>query len=210
MSSSERSHTKAENFDFEISFKEFHVTSPKRAGHNKIYDSTRSKSFFFELADPQQCTNNIQLKIHTNDFHMKLSPIHYKSTSRISNTKFQISNMLRHFFSHQQVIPRRIQQKYFNLIRLKLLDRIILIKSRGDSQLRRNTLTKTFFNFSYKRYCFHFGIFLPCSHPLSHTLTGDVTNICTVPCPYIMSYHRRACIDHHTANMLHFSVIDLQ
>jgi hypothetical protein len=121
---------------FLISFKKFHVTRLNRAGSNKIYEINRLKSFFFELADQPQSTNNIHLKIYTNDYHIKSTPISYNSTSLLPNIKFQVSTMLTHFFSHQYVIPRRIQQKYFQLIRSKLLDRIDMIKSRGNNTQR--------------------------------------------------------------------------
>ncbi|EXX72643.1 hypothetical protein RirG_067450 [Rhizophagus irregularis DAOM 197198w] len=63
-----------------VSLKKFHVTMPKRSGYNKIYEIRRSRSFFFELADHNQNTNEIHLKIHTNDYHMKTKPISYNNT----------------------------------------------------------------------------------------------------------------------------------
>lgn len=66
---------------------------------------------------------------------MNTTPIRYKSTSRFPNYKYRISIMLTHFFSLQKVIPRRIQQKYFNMIRDKLLARISIIKSRAEKKL---------------------------------------------------------------------------
>ncbi|EXX69481.1 hypothetical protein RirG_095640 [Rhizophagus irregularis DAOM 197198w] len=92
---------------------------------------------------------------------MSTIPIKYHSTSALPNAKYQISKGLQHFFSSQKVIPRRIQKKYFDMIRNKLLDRIMFIKSRESKINNKNTTTKTFFNFSYKRYRFHFGIFIP-------------------------------------------------
>ncbi|PKK55418.1 hypothetical protein RhiirC2_802449 [Rhizophagus irregularis] len=38
--------------------------------------------------------------------------------------------------------------------------------------------------------------------PHSNKGTNDVTNICNIPCPYVMSYHHRACIDHHSTPFL--------
>ncbi|PKY49226.1 hypothetical protein RhiirA4_465106 [Rhizophagus irregularis] len=63
---------------FLISFKKFHVTKIHKAGYNKIYEFRRSKSFFFEIADHNLDTNQIHLKIHTNDYHMSTSPIKYR------------------------------------------------------------------------------------------------------------------------------------
>ncbi|EXX66250.1 hypothetical protein RirG_125600 [Rhizophagus irregularis DAOM 197198w] len=91
-----------------VSLKKFHVTTPKQSGFNKIYEIRRSRSFFFELADCNENTNEIHLKIHTNDYHMKMKPISYNNTSLFPNDKYQISCMLTHFFALQRVIPRRI------------------------------------------------------------------------------------------------------
>jgi hypothetical protein len=56
----------------------------------------------------------------------------------------------------------RIQHKYYGLIRSKLLERILIINTRVHNLSPRNTITKTFFNFTYKKYRFHFGIYVPC------------------------------------------------
>ncbi|POG82770.1 hypothetical protein GLOIN_2v1493568 [Rhizophagus irregularis DAOM 181602=DAOM 197198] len=183
-------------FSFDVSFHKFHVTKPNRAGCNKIYEIRRSKSFFFELADPSANTNDIHLKIHTNDYHMKSTPISYSSTCSFPNLRFQISKMLQHFFSHQKVIPRSIQKKYFNLIRSKLLNRYFLVNSRADKVTLRNSQTKTFFKFSYKRYRFYLGIFTPCNFSTTYNFEPKHTQICRVPSPYIMSHNRRACVSH--------------
>ncbi|PKK78336.1 hypothetical protein RhiirC2_770303 [Rhizophagus irregularis] len=124
---------RGKNNPLKISFSKFHVTLPRRSGYNRIYEIRRSRSFFFELDDHPQNTNDIHLKIHTNDYHMKTKPISYNNTSTIPNAKYQISCMLTHFFSSQRVIPRRIQQKYFYFIRDKLLARQMMILSRANS-----------------------------------------------------------------------------
>ncbi|PKY59962.1 hypothetical protein RhiirA4_483143 [Rhizophagus irregularis] len=173
-----------------ISFKKFHVTHKQKSGYNKIYEFRRSRSFFFELVDQIPDTNDIHLRIHTNDYHMSSNPISYTSTSKLPNAKYQISKGLQHFFSAQRVIPRRIQQKYFGLIRKKLLERIDLIKSREQKKDRRNRSTKTFFNFTYKKYRFHFGIYIPCDHDIKSQYSQT---ICRVPSPITLSNNRHAC-----------------
>ncbi|RGB35824.1 hypothetical protein C1646_784766 [Rhizophagus diaphanus] len=189
------SHTNKE-FSFLISFEKFHVTKPHRTGFNKIYEFRRSRSFFFEIVDQLPDTNEIHLKIYTNDYHMSSTPIRYYSTSRLPNCRFQIFKCLTHFFSSQRVIPKRIQDKYFDMLRKKLLDRITFIKSREQNKSQRNHMIKTFFNFSYKKYRFYFGIYKACSHP-AHTLRGtNISPLCTSPSPFIMSDERKACIDH--------------
>ncbi|PKY50923.1 hypothetical protein RhiirA4_446607 [Rhizophagus irregularis] len=181
------------DFTFQISFKKFHVTKIHKAGLNKIYEFRRSKSFFFEIVDHHENTNHLHLRIHTNDYSMSSCPISYKSTSKLPNAKYQISKGLEHFFSAQKVIPRRIQQKYFNLIRTKLLDRINFIRSREQKIDDRNYSTKSFFNFSYKRYRFYFGIYIPCNFNINCEFSKDLTRTCPLPSPFVMSKSRRGC-----------------
>ncbi|POG59289.1 hypothetical protein GLOIN_2v1885163 [Rhizophagus irregularis DAOM 181602=DAOM 197198] len=145
------------NYNFSTKYEKFHVTPSHRAGYNKIYNFRRSKSFFFELVDHLPNTNELQLKIYTNDYHMSSSPISHNSTSQLPNFKFQISKQLTHFFSTQKVIPRRFQEKFFTLIRKKLLERLDFIVSHAQKKDTNNHMTKTFFNFSYKKYRFYFG-----------------------------------------------------
>uniref|UniRef100_U9UFP4 DUF8211 domain-containing protein n=3 Tax=Rhizophagus irregularis TaxID=588596 RepID=U9UFP4_RHIID len=71
--------------------------------------------------------------------------------------------------------------------------------SRASKIDSRNTTTKNFFNFSYKRYRFHFGIYIPCSHDyITPGFPGfsPPKTICKVPTPFIMSDFRRACVLH--------------
>ncbi|PKY49303.1 hypothetical protein RhiirA4_243177 [Rhizophagus irregularis] len=115
-----------------------------------------------------------------------------KSTSKVPNAKYQI---LQHFFS--------ASKKYFNLIRDKLLDRINITRSREQKIDERNYTTKTFFNFSYKRYRFYFGIFIPCNYHIKHDLSPDLTQTCLVPSPIVMSNFRQGCGLHfHEQNPL--------
>ncbi|PKY52439.1 hypothetical protein RhiirA4_425276 [Rhizophagus irregularis] len=64
-------------FSFLVSFEHFHVISASKAGYNKIYNFRRSKSFFFEVVDEIHGTNEIHLKIYTNDYHMSQTPIRF-------------------------------------------------------------------------------------------------------------------------------------
>ncbi|PKK69113.1 hypothetical protein RhiirC2_832594 [Rhizophagus irregularis] len=71
--------------------------------------------------------------------------------------------------------------------------------SRASKINSRNTSTKNFFNFSYKRYRFHFGIYIPCSY--DHIIPGfsgytPPKTICKILAPFIMSDFRRACVLH--------------
>ncbi|GBC40217.2 hypothetical protein GLOIN_2v1828645 [Rhizophagus irregularis DAOM 181602=DAOM 197198] len=194
-------------YSFLISVKKFHVNNNTRTGYNKIYEFRRSKSYFFELANQFSGTNDIHLIIHTNDYNMQTKPTQYISTSPFPNKKFQISKMLTHFFSLQRVIPRRIQQRYFNLIRHKLLDRFNIIRSRVGSTLlpdnedhphlgsQHNKSSKTFFNFSYKRYRFRFGCYIPCRCLMTLNKSKDIS-FCHVPSPFVMTNDRHACVDH--------------
>ena len=178
------------NYSLTVQTKRFHVTKPDLRGYNKFYEQHRSKTYLFELADHPTSINQFQVTIHTNDKRMATIPITYNTTGSFPKHRFQISKMLTHFFMKQRVIPRRIQNKYYNMIRKKLLERIALIKSRGSSNNPSNRTTKTFFNFTYKKYRFHFGIYTPCSFLLQDD------NICDTPSPFIMSRDRTACCSH--------------
>ncbi|EXX59677.1 hypothetical protein GLOIN_2v1802122 [Rhizophagus irregularis DAOM 181602=DAOM 197198] len=190
---------KLSTFSFLVSFEKFYVTATSKAGYNKIYECRRSKSFFFEVVDQIPDTNEIHLKIYTNDHHMLSTPIRYYSTSKLPNHRFQISKCLTHFFLHQRVIPRRIQNKFFNMIRLKLLDRLNLIASRERKITCSNNITKTFFNFSYKRYRFYFGIYVACNHLPTTKSPHQKTTPCRTPCPFVKNFNRHACNQHHSA-----------
>src|SRR6266542_7118686 len=140
--------------EFSISAVKFQVPLGTRSGHNQIYESKRSKSYFFELVHPDECTNYIHLKIHTNDHHMDRSPIKYISTCHKPNYKYQINKMLMHFFTLQKVIPCSIQNKFFTFLSSKLLDRVNIVASRIFSLLGNHKFrsTKTFFCFTYKKF----------------------------------------------------------
>ncbi|RGB21370.1 hypothetical protein C1646_778228 [Rhizophagus diaphanus] len=183
------------NFPFFVSFKKTPMIKTQYTGFNKIYNSRRSKNFFFELADRNPGTNDIHLKIHTNDYLMSTTPISFNSTSRVPNAKFQISKALQYFYSLQRVIPRQIQKKYFNMLRKKLLERIMFIESRAHKMDDRNHQMKTFFNFSYKRYRFHFGIYVPCEHQIVQN-TSSPPILCQVPFAIILSNNRYGCSSH--------------
>jgi hypothetical protein len=85
-------------FSFLVSFEKFHVTAASKAGFNKIYEFRHSKSFFFEVIHQLPDTNEIHLKIYTNDYNVSSIPIQYYSTSKLPNHRFQISKCLTHFF----------------------------------------------------------------------------------------------------------------
>ncbi|PKC64564.1 hypothetical protein RhiirA1_442775 [Rhizophagus irregularis] len=73
-----------------------------------------------------------------------------------------------------------------------------MISSRANNSRERNTTTKTFFNFTYKKYRFHFGIYIPCSQQHPHSTFYDSREHCQVPSPFVMSQCRRACVMHQS------------
>ncbi|PKY30980.1 hypothetical protein RhiirB3_448343 [Rhizophagus irregularis] len=87
-------------FSFLVSFKKFHMTAASKADYNKIYKFRRSKSFFFEVVDQIPDTNEIYLKIYTNDHHMPSILIRYHSTT--------CNNPTTRKFSHQKTTPCHI------------------------------------------------------------------------------------------------------
>jgi hypothetical protein len=112
------------------------------------------------------------------------------------------------------------------MIKSKLLDRIKVIKSRAEGTGTSNRSTKNFFNFTYKKYRFYFGIYTPCNHYYDPNLpapnnswlpkdihTGEDNEIelfdflqrrkqCSVPSPFVMSQDRRACVMHQRNNKI--------
>jgi hypothetical protein len=184
------------NNSFLIAAKKFHVTNRDRRGYNSIYEFKRSKSYFFELVDPYSITNETTLLLHTNDYLVSTTPIRYRSTSKNVNQKYQISKMLTHFFSIQRVLPRRIQTKYFNLIRDNLLKRITIISQRitSPNDHHKYKITRTFFKFTYKKYRFYFSIHTPCNRP--ENPQNSNYNPCHIQSPFVMKNNLRACCLH--------------
>ncbi|PKY55483.1 hypothetical protein RhiirA4_474972 [Rhizophagus irregularis] len=100
-------------FSFLVSFEKFHVTAAYKAGYNKIYEFRRSKSFFFEVVDQIPDTNEIHLKIYTNDYHMSSTPIRgldKQPYSRHNNTPLLVDNGIHHKSFHANLI----YEKYIN------------------------------------------------------------------------------------------------
>ncbi|POG62847.1 hypothetical protein GLOIN_2v1784798 [Rhizophagus irregularis DAOM 181602=DAOM 197198] len=92
---------------------------------------------------------------------------------------------------HMKILPRKIQQKFFPFIRDRLLARKEMISSRANSSRERNTTMRTFFNFTYKKYRFYFGIYIPCSQQQSLSPFYPLCEECHVPSPFVMSHCRR-------------------
>jgi hypothetical protein len=162
--------------------------SPKQTldtrGTNKIYESKRGRSYFFEITKNSNDTaTDCTLKIYTND-RVDQSAFVYQSTSRYPNKKFCVSLLLTHFFKLQKVIPKRVQHKYFSMLRNKLLTRYEIINNRKSSKAENNRKSKTFFNFTYKRYRFRLGIYQPCSY---QKIIGEDVTPCVLPVPFVMS-----------------------
>lgn len=82
------------------------------------------------------------------------------------------------------------------MIRQNLLDRFTIIESCGSKVAQRNIITKTFFNYSYKKYHFYFGINMPCSHTDRHSEILLKPQSCKCLAPFVMSDYRRACVKH--------------
>ncbi|GBB83565.1 hypothetical protein RclHR1_10260008 [Rhizophagus clarus] len=180
----------------------FHVTNIDQRGVNTVYESQRSKSYFFDL-DP---LNHHEftfyrnptpfLRIITNDKKASLTESVYQSTSKYLNKKFKVSLLLTHFFKLQKVIPKRIQHKYFTFLRDSLHKRLSIIESRYNSTHTNNCSTRTFIRFTYKKYRFILGIFIPCCYPcgfLSSSPDLKENNCCTLPTPIVYSRYNNFC-----------------
>jgi len=102
----------------------------------------------------------------------------YSTTGSFPNDKFQISKLLTHFFVRQKVIPRSVQNKYFNLIRVTSF-RNQQIQSFNKNAFQ-NFLTKIIDSISV--FMYHVLITHDNYTPLHPTL--------------VMSRDRKACFQH--------------
>jgi len=176
---------------FQISTHRFTISSNDQRGFNAMSASRRSKSFLLEIDNIYSVDHSPHLKLHTNCSQFDLSTHFYRQNSPILNTKYQISRLITHFFKLQKVLPNRVRNKYFNLIRKNLLNRLEFISHRRKiTNHKDHNQTKTFFRFTYKRYRFIFGIYIPCLYKESRDQK------CLNPSPIILSNSRRACKDH--------------
>src|SRR5271170_6139469 len=71
----------------------------------------------------------------------------------------------------------------------KSLQRLSYIESRAQSDIHNHKIRRTFFKVSYKKYRFHFGIYLPCSYLLNQ----ETRTKCLLPSPIVLSDSRRTC-----------------
>ena len=174
-----------------VQLRKFHVTLRNHRGNNQLYQGKCAKCFLFEQDFQSSNTNELSVRIHTNDYSFNSAPKSYPSTSHHPNTRFLISKQLEHFCTLQKVIPRQIQRKYFNLIRNKLLDRINLIQQHGTSNPKSNRHMNTFLIFhTNDGYRFHFGIYVLCRFITNFSSPDyDVTSKihCLTPCSFMMS-----------------------
>ncbi|CAB4396218.1 unnamed protein product [Rhizophagus irregularis] len=69
-------------------------------------------------------------------------------------------------------------------------------------------MTKTFFNFSYQKYRFYFGIYLPCNHAYPVDPLTNTVATCSISTPFTMLHHHHACIIHHKNLVLYFILKD--
>ncbi|GBB99318.1 hypothetical protein RclHR1_34890001 [Rhizophagus clarus] len=191
----------------------FHVTNIDRCGVNTVYESQCSKSYFFDLNPLNHHEFDFYrnptpfLHIITNDKKASLTESVYQSTSKYLNKKFKVSLLLTHFFKLQKVIPKRIQHKYFTFLRDSLYKRLSIIESRYNSTHTNNCSTRTFICFTYKKYRFILGIFIPCCYPcgfLSSSPDLKDNNCCTLPTSIVYSRYNNFC---HVGCSLHNKLV---
>ncbi|GET65559.1 hypothetical protein GLOIN_2v1781434 [Rhizophagus irregularis DAOM 181602=DAOM 197198] len=84
-------------------------------------------------------------------------------------------------------------------ISYKLLARKEIIGSRANTHKTRNIHTRTFFNFTYKKYHFYLGLYIPCCQSSTTSGIGSRPSRCMVPAPFVMLNCRRACVMHQHA-----------
>lgn len=163
---------------------QFFLHKPDTRGYNRMYKSSQSRYFLFNIdnidtgkifTDHPIHKVHTKLELITNDFWIPDCPTFFRSTCAFPNTKFKISTLLMYFFERQRVIPRRIQNKYFTFLRDKLVDHYNLIHNRLCDTSHNNRRTHTYFKFSYKKYHFYLGIFVSCN-PKSNRLILSCEN----------------------------------
>ncbi|GBB95759.1 hypothetical protein RclHR1_26080002 [Rhizophagus clarus] len=94
------------------------------------------------------------------------------------------------------IIPKRIQHKYFTFLRDSLYKRLSIIELRYNSTHTNNRSTRTFIHFTYKKYRFNLGIFIPCCHPgtfLSSSPDLKDNTCCTLPTLIVYSRYNNVC-----------------
>ncbi|PKK58466.1 hypothetical protein RhiirC2_796252 [Rhizophagus irregularis] len=156
-----------------------------------------STSKFFSRADTADFENINLGYDDKNDFSdlPLISPIHSQAPTETNTPKKD------KLPSPDTVLPTRNplarpSSAINNSLPHKLLAQQMMILSRANSDKERNNSTKTFFNFMYKRYHFHFGIYTPCQYSFIYSGLASIPHICDTPAPFIMSKNRRACITH--------------
>ncbi|CAB4440445.1 unnamed protein product [Rhizophagus irregularis] len=141
---------------------------------------------------PTKNFNSVQLKPFISLNNSSLPSLGKKKPLKISFEKFHVTCPSR--AGYNKIYEIRRSKSFF--FEDKLLARKAMISSRADTAHDRNTLTKTFFNFSYKRYRFYFGLYIPCPYDRSHFSSKHSLGKCKVPTPFVMSHGRRACVIH--------------
>src|SRR2546430_14192664 len=137
------------------------------------------------------------LIIHTNRLRLINSmlppPLVVHSTSKNPSTKFIISHCLRYILTYGKKLPKFARDKYFHRIRILLLNQHKATNDRVKDDIRKNTRTKTFFRFSFRKILFYFRFYFPCH--------------CSLPAPFVMSNHRFACHLHHKSLEIYKKVL---
>ena len=88
-----------------------------------------------------------------------------------------------YILSYGKKLPKHIRDKYFKRIRTLLIAQHIATNNRIKDDKRRNTRTKTYFRFSFKKIILYFGLYFPCH--------------CGLPAPFVISNTRYVCHLHH-------------
>ncbi|PKB98698.1 hypothetical protein RhiirA5_430949 [Rhizophagus irregularis] len=133
---------------------------------------------------------------------VSFSKFHVTRPYRAGYNKIYEIRRSRSYFFELDDLPPNTNDLHFKIytndyhMKNRLLARKEMISSRANSSRERNTTTRTFFNFTYKKYRFYFGIYIPCSQQQSPSPFYPLCEECHIPSPFVMSHCRRACVMH--------------
>ena len=151
--------------DFSIQFKIDTCIKPRSyAGCNRLYNKNLGTTYYLiDLTD----LDSYRIIIHTNrldlfDFALRSPPHVVHSTSKKPNIGFIVSHCLTYILSYRKKLPKHARDKYFKRIRILLIAQHIATNNRIKDDKRRNTRTKTYFRFSFKKIILYFGLYFPC------------------------------------------------
>ena len=148
---------------------------------NRLYSSNKGNSYALLDFDSLR-KDNTRLQVFTNNQQIMdryKIPHDVISDRKNANVKFCISKYLTAVMLALP-ISRGMRTKYFNRLRVLLIEKYQSLTKRLESMSSRNNKTTTYIRFSVRHTTWYFGFRLPC-------------NICSQMCAITMSKNRKVC-----------------